>query len=34
MTEAETINGGTKFVVRDTAQQVGEPTEKWFVQMR
>ena len=32
ITEAETINAGTKFIITDIAQeQVGEYTEKWFV---
>ena len=30
ITEAETVNAGTKFIIRDTAQQVGEHTEKLF----
>ena len=31
----ETVNAGTKFIIRDTAQQqVGEHTEKQFVQVR
>ena len=33
ITEAETINEGTKFVIKGI-EQVGEDTEKWFVQMR
>ena len=33
--EAETVNAGTKFIIRDKAQQqVGERIEKQFVQMR
>ena len=32
ITEAETINVGAKFIIRDTAQQqVGQHREKWFV---
>ena len=27
----ETVNVGTKFIIRDVSQQVGEHTEKWFV---
>ena len=34
-TEAETVNAGTEFIIRDVAQQpVGEHMEKWFVQLR
>ena len=33
--EAETVNAGTKFIIRDirdiAQQQVGEHIEKWFV---
>ena len=28
LTEAKAANAGTKFIIRDTAQQVGEHTEK------
>ena len=32
ITEAETVNAGTKFIIRDIAQQqVGEHRESWFV---
>ena len=31
ITETETINVGTQFIVRDVAQQVGQHKEKWFV---
>ena len=32
ITEAETVNAGTKFIIGDIAQQqVGEHIEKWFV---
>ena len=31
ITEAETINEGTKFIIGDIAQQVEEHREKWFV---
>lgn len=35
ITETETINAGTKFIIRDIAeQQVGEHTKKQFVQLR
>ena len=29
--EAETVNAGTKFIVRDIAEQIGEHIEKRFV---
>ena len=32
--EAETVNAGTKFIIRDIAQRVGEDLEKWFVYLR
>ena len=28
--EAETVNAGTKFIVRDIAEQIGEHIEKRF----
>jgi len=31
ITEAETVNAGKTFIIRDTAQQVGEHIEKQFV---
>ena len=34
ITEAETVNAGKKFSIRDIAEQVGEHTEKRFVQLR
>ena len=34
LTEAKTVKTGTKFIIRDTAQQVGEHTGKQFVQLR
>ena len=30
VTEAETVNAGKTFIIRDTAQQAGEHTEKPF----
>ena len=30
----KTVKTGTKFIIRDTAQQVGEHTEKQLVQLR
>ena len=32
--EAKTANTGTKCIIRDITQQVGEHTEKQFVQLR
>jgi len=29
--ELETVNAGTKFIIRDIAQEVGEHMEKQFV---
>ena len=31
ITEAETVNAGTKFSIRDIAEQVGKHIEKQFV---
>ena len=30
ITEAETVNADTKFIIRGIVQQVGEHIEKWF----
>ena len=32
--EAKTVKTGTKFTIKDTAQQVGEHTEKQFVYLK
>jgi hypothetical protein len=30
ITEAETVNAGTKFIIRNIARQVGEHIKKWL----
>ena len=32
--EAKPVKTDTKFIIRDTAQQMGEHTEKWFIYLR
>lgn len=32
--KAKIIKTGTKFIIRDTVQHVGEPTEKQFIYLR
>ena len=31
--EAKTVNAGSKFIIRGTAQQVGQHTEEWFLKV-